>query len=736
LSRLSPAWAGLLLAWACASSAAAQGVPAQPINNTTPVTFTADSVSYDRDAAIVTATGHVEAWQNDHILRADKITFDRNTNVTAATGNVVMLEPDGEVLFADYAELTQGMRDGVLKGMRAILEQNGRLAANGGRRTAGRSGGEINELSRAVYSTCNLCARDPTKPPLWQLRAYSAIQDVEHKRIEYQDVLLEAYGIPVLYLPYLSHPDPSAKRQSGLLVPSFGNSTHLGQFLAVPYYWAINDQSDATIVPLINSRAGPQVLTDYRLRLNSGTVTVNTSAAYDENAFQGHLFAKGTFSYNDTWRYGFDVNVATSSTYLSNYHIAPVGAANVLTSRVYAEGFGQGAYALLDARAYQGLTSAVSDAKLPFVLPRYQYSYFGEPDAWGGRLSVDTGMFNIVRGQGTNDQRASFSANWDRPWTGQYGDLWKLSLHLDSEVYNATNLDLQPNYSTASSDSRVNALPTAAVEVRLPLLRDAGANATHDWGTQVVEPIVQLITAPVTGLHGYRNLPDEDSLGMQFDDTNLFSLNRFPGIDRLEGGERANVGIHTLWTVDGNRIDSLIGESYRVQSDPAFDVNSGLHGHLSDIVARTTWTPTSWLDLTGRARVDHQNFDIHYAEGLASFGFPALRFSTGYLYTADTPYYELDPPPPAISPTTPRNEVSASMSTNYGDWRFAAIGRRDLQTNQMVSLGSDAAYEDECFIFEVKYLRRYTSLNGDHGSTTLLFQITLKSVGQFGFHGL
>ena len=105
------------------------------------------------------AQGHVEAWQNDHVLRADHITFDRNTGVAAAKGNVVLLEPDGQVLFADYAELTQDMKNGVLRDMRAILAENGRLAANGARRTEG----QINELSRVVYSTCNLCAKDPSK---------------------------------------------------------------------------------------------------------------------------------------------------------------------------------------------------------------------------------------------------------------------------------------------------------------------------------------------------------------------------------------------------------------------------------------------------------------------------------------------------------------------------------------------------------------------------------------------
>ena len=65
------------------------------INSNEPVTFSADEVDYDKDKSLVTATGHVEAWQNGHIMRADRITFDRNTGVAAATGHVVMLEPDG-----------------------------------------------------------------------------------------------------------------------------------------------------------------------------------------------------------------------------------------------------------------------------------------------------------------------------------------------------------------------------------------------------------------------------------------------------------------------------------------------------------------------------------------------------------------------------------------------------------------------------------------------------------------
>ena len=54
----------------------------------------------------------------------------------------------------------------------------------------------------------------------------------------------------------------------------------------------------------------------------------------------------------------------------------------------------------------------------------------------------------------------------------------------------------------------------------------------------------------------------------------------------------------------------------------------------------------------------------------------------------------------------------------------------------MVAAGGDAIYEDECFILDLQVARRYTSFNGDNGSTTVLFQLTFKTIGQFGFRAL
>src|SRR4051794_35105099 len=238
------------------------GGPQQDPN--APVTFTADEVEYDREKGLVTARGKVEAWQGERLLRAVLFTYDRNTGVATATGNVQLLEPDGSVLFADSAELKDRFRDGVLEGVRALLAANGKMAANGARRT----GGTINELSRVVYSSCDLCKDDPTAPPLWQVQARRATQDKEALRISYRDATVRMFGFPVLYTPYLSHPDPSTPRASGFMFPTFGYTRFLGGFFETPYFWAIDQTSDLTITPIVSTRQLPNLGLEYRKMFN------------------------------------------------------------------------------------------------------------------------------------------------------------------------------------------------------------------------------------------------------------------------------------------------------------------------------------------------------------------------------------------------------------------------------------------------------------------------------------
>jgi LPS-assembly protein len=442
-----------------------------------------------------------------------------------------------------------------------------------------------------VYSTCNLCKDDPTAAPLWQIRALSAVQDLEHKKIEFEDAVMEMYGVPVGYFPYFWTADPSVKRETGLLIPSIGNSTRVGVFYAQPWYWVIDDQSDTTITPMVTSRAGTEIDFEYRRKFNSGDLLVNASAGYEDGK-QGLIYAKGRFSLDDTWRWGFDLNRASSTTFITDFNLGSIygGIPSVLTSQIFAEGFGDGAYSRADVRFYQGVSSTIVDSKLPVVLPRYEYSYFGRTDPLGGRLSADPEVFNVVRTDGTNTRRASLVLNWDRPYVGPVGDAWKLTLHNTAVAYDATDFNQQPNYGTNNDINASRALPQAALQLNWPFMRDSGV-----WGTQVIEPILQVVAAPTVGNSQFNKYPNEDSLDLEFTDTNLFSLNRFPGIDRLEGGERAVAAMHGAWYLGGTTFDGLVGPAR-----PGVG-RGGARQLLADAVARPDLPDAARQDQPGDA---------------------------------------------------------------------------------------------------------------------------------------
>ena len=753
---------GALLAALTAAAAQAQQPPSSslhpppspPVQRDQPVFYQADTATYDRDSGLVTLAGHVEIWQGERVLRADKVTYDRNTGVAAATGNVVLLDPSGQVMFADYAELSQGMKAGVMANIRAQLAQNGHLAANGARRVDS----QINELSRVIYSACDACKDHPDRPLLWDIRAGSAVQDLGDKRIEYQDAVIDIYGFPVLYMPYFTAPDPSAHRSSGFLEPTPGDAKYLGAYTMIPYYWDIDGSSDATITPILSSGQGAAVDLQLRHAFNDGMVNVNTSLAQDQGGLESDLFATGQFAISDEWRWGFNIQRATSANYMRDYNIP--GFVDVLTSTVYLESFGQGSYSRLDASAYQGLVTSIVDTELPFVLPRYEYNFVGQPDALGGISSVTAGAFNVLRPTGTNTQRASLSLDWERPVTGALGDLWKLVLHVDSAAYNATNLNQLPSWGAASTATSAQAMPTLAIDGRWPLMRSTGS------GTQIIEPIVQLIAAPRgssyrtvmssngTPLYVNTLIPNEDSFDFQFTDATLFSLNRYPGIDRLEGGPRANIGLHGSWYFgDGQNVDALIGQGYRTSPDPAFPVNSGLSQTVTDVVSHVSYTPNEYLDFTSRQRFDHYDLALRFLDGLATTGPSWLKFSAGYIYETYNPYTYYDTVPTGmlvsnrIVPNTfvpgggylntgPVNETTIGLNTSYGHWRFGGQVIRDMHLGTLSDVGSTITYEDECVIVSANYFRRFTSINGDNGATTLFFQITLKTLGSFNVNGM
>lgn len=702
-----------------------------PQSSNEPVTFTANEVEYDRDRALVTARGRVEAWQGDRILRADEFTYDRNTGVATVRGNVQVLEADGQVIFADSAVLSNNMRDAVVEGLRALLAQNGRMAAAGARRTDA----SIFDLARVTYSSCNLCQDDPLAPPLWQLRARVATWDQANRQVRYRDARVEFAGIPLLYSPYMQHPDGSAPRQSGFLSPTFGITRYLGGFMELPYYWAIDETQDLRVAPTISTRQVPNIGLEYRRRFNFGELQVAGSLGYNSGTddggegrgFVGHIFSRGRFSIDENWRTGFDFNRASSETYLRTWRY---GGQRVLSSSGFVEGFwGAEGYARIDGRAYQGLGSQDDVSQIPYVLPN-TYADYVMRDGIGGTFTIDTWNFAVFRDTGTDTRRASTRMTYALPFVdGVTGSAFTFRAQGDLAQYSYDKLNMAPNFATgvAGSGTATQANIRLALDWRLPLVRSAG-----EWGSQLIEPRVQIVTGPNTG--SQIRVPNEDSIDFEFTDANLFELNRFVGRDRQEGGTRIDAAMRGAWYFpNGGQLEALAGRSFRIAGDGGpFYTGSGLEDRDSDWVGRLRISPVPWLTFLGRTRLDANTGNQRFIDASATVSQRNTSVSAGYLFATAAPY---------LNPVRDREEVSLGITQRIGqNWRVAASGRYDIGIQRPVSVAASAAYEDECFILEGRFVRRFAidpATNSEYSSSTLLLiRLTLKTVGDFGFRAI
>jgi LPS-assembly protein len=191
----------------------------------------ADQLRHERNLGLVIGKGNVEIVQDDRILRADTVSYNQKTDILTATGNVVLLEPSGEITFADFVELSGDFKNGIVENIRILLSDDARIAAAGARRI----NGNILEMSKVVYSPCRTCL-GPEGPPIWQLKANKVVHNKTEKTVEYYDARMELAGVPVFYSPYFSHPDPTVKRKSGFLAPGYGSDSELGGLIEVPYY--------------------------------------------------------------------------------------------------------------------------------------------------------------------------------------------------------------------------------------------------------------------------------------------------------------------------------------------------------------------------------------------------------------------------------------------------------------------------------------------------------------------
>jgi len=704
-----------VLAWIAAPGyAVAQVVPDSP------VLIQADEMTRDRELGNVVAKGHVEVTQGERILFADVVSYNQNSNTVTASGNVILLEPSGDTIFAEYMELTGSMREGVIRQIRILMVDGGRFAATSGRRT----GGDRTILTQAVYSPCKACRDEPSGAPLWQLKARTIVHDRKAREIRYRDARLEMFGVPIAYTPYFAHPDPTVDRKSGFLTPVFGSSGNLGSFLEVPYFWAIDRSKDVTFVPIYTSEEGIIFSGEYRQRFDAGEVKFSGSVAEADRRIgngvveelrtdevRGHLFGRGRFDLTDTWRTGFDIERASDRSYLRRFDFFG-SPGNSLTTNAFVEGFRGRNYAAANVFLYQDLRSG-QQPNTPIVAPLLDFNHVGTPTRFGGRFSLDANFRSLYREDAADTQRVSLKMGYDIPFTAAAGFVTTVRATLQSDLY----LVDQGKNSREKDGLTGRIFPQLTVDWRYPFVRDGGITR------QLIEPIAALVISPNGSNPGA--IPSEDSVVVEIDDTNILSSDRFPGIDRVESGQKIIYGLKMgVFGQGGGRSTAFIGQSYRVHADDDLANQVGIERHLSDFVGRVEVRPNRYLDVLYRFRASGSDLALKRSEIGFFAGPEALRLSGDYLFI------EGDASNAGFGQ---REELRVTLSSQLDDsWKVAVRTHQDLGVNGGTLLtGVRVEYEDPCRCFKVSANaeRSFTRDADFEPSDKILFRFTFKNLG-------
>ena len=146
-----------------------------------------------------------------------------------------------------------------------------------------------NEFTKSIFTLCDYRKND--KCPPWELNAKEMKHDTAKKTIYYKNVVVKIYAVPVLYLPYFFHPDPTVKRQSGFLMPSFKTSLNNNTFLSVPYYKALSHDKDITFTPRFYAKDQLLIQTEYRTISKNSTSNTDFSIFNEKGEyFKSHIF--------------------------------------------------------------------------------------------------------------------------------------------------------------------------------------------------------------------------------------------------------------------------------------------------------------------------------------------------------------------------------------------------------------------------------------------------------------
>ncbi|MDF2797737.1 MAG: LPS-assembly protein LptD [Devosia sp.] len=704
--------AGLLLALALSTGAAqAQGlVPAQffnaPVDPQAAAAVEADNLQFDSRSGVITASGDVVLNYSGYTVTGQSLVFNRTSNDVQFTGPVSVRDPSGNVAQTTDLRLTGGMKQAFINALTINTFDGARITAD----SVDYDAALRTMLTNATYSPCGDCIDAKGRRIGWSVRAARIISNEEDGSLTLEQPSLALLGFPVAWLPYLWLPDTSDTALANLRMPSIDSSEEIGLKVEVPFVAYSNPWTDIILSPALVSRQGALLGAEWIQRFDQGSFRIKASGIYqlEPEAFsfpearrdwRGAVQTSGQFRPVEDWTVGWSYSAFTDAAFFEDYRLEEREAS---VNEVYATNVTRDTF--IDLRLQQfnllGDVPEVDQDRQGDAVPNARFNHVERLAPGYGQVEVSARLLGVQRegdhrafansvpyvfGFAGDKTHAMLQGGWQTQWIGAGGFVATpyLGGRLDAAYYNGeSTLPVAPEETTLWS-----ATPIAAMDVRFPMAASDGASV------HLVEPIGQLVyRGSDTSLVGITN---DDAQSFVFEDTNLFSFNRFSGSDRQETGLRANVGGRYLADfADGSYLELIAGQSFQLagenafaSADPAFSsARTGLEDDASYAVLGAYGALNPNTRFGGKLQVDSDSLEIARAGLGASFSAEGYSAGLDYFFIAADPEGGV---------TRDQHEVGVQVGVPVADyWTVKAATYWDLAANEWLQVSGGVVYDD------------------------------------------
>jgi LPS-assembly protein len=566
------------------------------------------------------------------------------------------------------------------------------------------SNGEETIVKKGVFTTCR---KNDDCPP-WQFLAEEIKHDKKKKTIFYKNAWLKIYDKPVFYFPKFFHPDPTVKRQSGFLMPTFESSTITGEALRVPYYHVISNNKDFTINPRFYSDNKLLAQSEYRQVNPTFEQTVDMSILNEKKtSAKNHFFLKSIkkldFHKFNEGEVSLQLQQASHDNYLKSYKIKSplINNTNTLTSFLEINAYKENLSIKTNLQVYEDLSKKNSD-RYEFIYPNFDIQKdFITNEKIDGNFNLNTSGYvknyntNVFEKILVNDLIFNSDSNF--------------SNHGLKSAYNFIFKNINTNSKNSLSYKNTLNHELAAIgeyNVSYPLKKETGIN------TSIFKPLISLRYSP----NNSKNLQNDEK---RIDSNNIYSLNRIGSKTSVEGGLSLTYGSEFL-KLD-NKANEIFGASIanviKDQVDDKISRSSSLGGKTSDIIGGLRLNPNSNIkikyEFSQDSNLQDTNFQILESE------FKVNNFVTSFEYLNEN--------------KTLKQQSYLTNKTSYtiGDSKNITFKtRRNKKTSLTEFYNLLYQYRNDCLIAGIEYNKEFYNANELRPEENIFFKLTIIPMGE------